>query len=267
MGNASCPSCGLQFSDPALKAGATPGACPNCGEPIASVSNKTMGPIRRYWVTVWRILTQPKAFFRSMRLDGGVSGPLAFALITHWIGAAASFLWHLSIGGVVGGYFDRFMHVAGDVAEVDNPGRNAQLAEVTERLKNWFWGTGSVIADPFLTVLQILFISFLVFVGARLLVTPGKNGAPREINFESALRIVCFGMTPSILSVLPLFGGPLAYIYLSIVTLIGAREVYRIDTGRATLVAFFPQVLLLSFVLLVFFAATIAFIKFFSMTF
>jgi hypothetical protein len=192
---------------------------------------------------------------------------LAFALITHWLGSAAGYLWHLSIGQMLGSYFDRFVHLAGDVSEVDNPGRNAQFLQVTDQIKNWFWGAGSVITDPFLTLLQILFISFMVFVGARLLVTPGKNGAPREITFESALRIVCYGLTPSILAVLPIFGGVVAYLYIAVVTLIGAREVYRIDTGRATLVAFFPQVLLLSFVLLVLFAMTIAFVKFFAMTF
>ena len=107
------------------------------------------------------------------------------------MGAAAAFVWRLFIGGAIGGYFDRMMRMAGDVAEVDNPGRNAQLMEMSERMKHWIWGAGSIIADPFLTLAQIFFISFLVFLGARIFVTPGKNGAPREITFESALRIVC----------------------------------------------------------------------------
>ena len=56
-----------------------------------------------------------------MPVKGGVSGPLAFALITHWMGAAAAFVWRLFIGGAIGGYFDRMMRMAGDVAESTTP--------------------------------------------------------------------------------------------------------------------------------------------------
>ena len=69
-------------------------------------------------------------------------------------------------------------------------------------------------------------------------------------------------MTPAILAVLPLFGGPVAYIYQIVVSVIGAREVYRIDNGRASLVALFPQVLLFGILMMVFFAITVAVIKF-----
>ena len=134
-------------------------------------------------------------------------------------------------------------------------------------MKHWIWGAGSIIADPFLTLAYFFFISFLVFLGARIFVTPGKNGAPREITFESALRIVCYGMTSAILAVLPLFGGPVAYIYQIVVSVIGAREVYRIDNGRASLVALFPQVLLFGILMMVFFAITVAVIKFFATAF
>lgn len=262
----SCPKCGLKFSDPSL----SPESCPNCGEMMANGGGSGRGPggpIRGYFERVWKILTHPSAFFRTMPVRGGVSGPLAFALITHWMGAAVAYIWRIFIGGAVSGYLDRIMRMAGDVAEVDNPGRNAQIMEMADRMKHWVWGTGSIIVDPFLTLMQIFFISFLVFLGARIFVTPGKNRAPREITFESALRIVCFGMTPAILAVLPLFGGPIAYIYQVVVSVIGAREVYKIDNGRASLVALFPQVLLFGFVMLLFLAAAVAIIKFFAMSF
>jgi hypothetical protein len=262
----SCSHCGLKFSDPTL----APSHCPNCGEPIAAANTWAgggMNLITGYFQTVWRILTQPAAFFRAMPVRGGVSTPLAFALVTHWLGSAAAFIWHLLIGGAVGGIFSRFFQVAGDVADVDHPGRHAQLVEMGERLKHWVWGAGSVIADPFFTMGRILFISFLVFLGARILVTPSKNGAPREITFESALRIICFGLTPSILGILPLFGGPISYFYVVIVTVIGAREVYRIDSGRATVVALFPQFILLGVIAMVLGALALAVLKFFATAF
>jgi hypothetical protein len=220
-----------------------------------------MNPIRGYFSRVWQILTEPTAFFKNMPTTGGVSGPLAFALITHWLGSAVGFFWHALIGGAIGEHFDALMRMAGDVAEVDNPGRNAQMMEMAERMKHWVWGAGSVIADPFLTLGQILFVSFMVFLGARIFI------ANRGVTFESALRIVCYGMTPSILTALPLFGSPIAYIYKIVVTVIGAGQVYRVGKGRATLVALFPQVLLMGILLLIFFAISLALMKFFMMAF
>lgn len=258
----SCPQCGLRFSAP------SPASCPNCGENLRSEltvgAAGGLGLITGYFRQVWLILTHPSAFFRSMPVRGGVAGPLAFALVTHWLGSAVAFLWRTLIGGAVGGYLSRFMQMAGDVAEVDSPGRQGQFTgvmEIGERIQHWIWGAGAVIADPFITLARILFISFLVWLGARLLVTPGRDGAPREIDFESALRVICYGLTPSILAVLPLFGGFVSMIYVVAVTVIGAREVYRVETGRAFIIALFPQFLLFAFVAFGLFAMLLFVVK------
>src|SRR4051794_33591226 len=86
--SSSCPNCGLRFSDPAL----TPESCPSCGAAIVVVP-RGVNPIRAYFLRVWQILTEPTAFFKTMPTTGGVSGPLAFALITHWLGSAVGFFW------------------------------------------------------------------------------------------------------------------------------------------------------------------------------
>lgn len=185
-----------------------------------------------------------------MPLTGGMSGPLAFALVTHWIGAAFAFIWHLLIGGAISRYFEDFFRIAGDVSDIDHPGKFAQWMDMRERVTHWFWGAGSVIADPFLTLASIFFASFLVWIGARILVSPGKDRAPREITFESALRLVCYGMSPSILAGLPLFGWGLASLLTLIVTIIGAKEVYRTTTGRAIVIALFPKLVFLAVILL-----------------
>src|SRR5262245_14552184 len=136
--HSSCPNCGLKFSDPALR----PPTCPNCGEPTALQQpvRGPMSPVRAYLKNVWLILTQPSNFFRALPLRAGVSGPLACALITHGMGSAVGLLWRLTVGGALGGYFEQMLRMAGDVAEIDNPGRNAQLIQMTERIKHWVWG-------------------------------------------------------------------------------------------------------------------------------
>lgn len=221
-------------------------------------------PVSRYLKTVWQVLTHPTRFFAAMPIRGGVAGPLAFALITHWVGEAMGFMWRMTLGGAASESFDRMFKMAEDASDIDSLGRHSQLIEMGERVKHWFWGAGSVIADPFLTLLRIFFISALVYIGARILVTPGRDGAPSEIRFESALRIVCFGLTPSILSAIPLLGGVISSFYIVAVTIIGAREVYRIGNGRAMLVALWPQFLMLALFWLTLMAGMLLMFKFFA---
>jgi len=50
-------------------------------------------------------------------------------------------------------------------------------------------------------------------------------------------------MSPAIFAAVPYAGGLIAPIYVAIVTVIGAREIYHISTGRAFFVGLFPKVL------------------------
>lgn len=140
-----------------------------------------------------------------------------------------------------------------DSDPIDSLGRDQAWTELKTRLGEWFSSVGSVIADPFLTLIWVLVVSAFVFLGARLLVTPGKGGSPREITFESALRIVAYGLSPSILVAVPLVGGVVAKVWIAVVTVIGAREVYRVGTGRAIVIGLFPKILFWGLLAIVFF--------------
>lgn len=231
------------------------GPCPNCGREFqerGAIAPQPFRPdalIKRYFSDLWQIITQPARFFRRMPLSGGLAHPLAFALVTHWLGSAFEFLWRNLLGGVVGGYFGRMFRVASDVADIDSQGRGAEILQLRERMLHWFWGAGSVIVDPFFTLFQVLFISFFVWVGARLLVTPGKDGAPSEITFESAVRLICFGLSPAILACIPILGSFTATLLTFIVTVVGAREIYRVRTGRAIAIALFPKLLFFAIII------------------
>ena len=209
------------------------------------------GFIGAYFRQVWRILSDPIAFFREMPLSGGAGGPLAFALVNHWLGAALGFLWTRLLAGLTAPMMERALKIFQDVSDVDHPGRGAQIIEMQKRMMSWVWGAGSVVVDPFLTLIGIAFTSLLVFVGARLLIPSHAplqgDGQPRpEITYESALRVVCYGLTPAILGGLPLFGGAIAMIFTVITTVLAAREAYRIGTGRAIFVGLFPKILFFS---------------------
>lgn len=258
-----CGQCGWKCIEPHA-----PQTCPNCGHSFASLNqleSETGGAlVRAYFSDVWEIISRPKSFFKRMPLSGGISGPLAFALVTHWLGSALSFLWHASLSETVNSILNPFFQIAGDVGELDHPGFGTQLAGMRDGFLHWFWGTGSVIADPFITVFSVLFTSFWVFIGARILIAPGKSGAPREIAFESAVRLVCYGMTPSILAGIPLVGWGLASLLSFVVTAIGAKEVYRTSTGRAVVIALFPKLLLLGLILTGILVFAVAIVQFMS---
>lgn len=204
--------------------------------------------LQKYFRDVAWILTKPTAFFREMPLKGGLSGPLAFALVTHWIGSSVQFLWHNWIGSWISLWTDTFLQIAGDVVEVDSPGKSQLLFEMKDRILHWMVGAGSVLMDPFWTLSGILFTSLFVFVGARIFINPGKDGAPDEVTFESAVRIVAYGMTPHLLTVVPFIGPVLAGFLTIFVTVIAARESYRTTTGKAVVIALFPKLLFLGII-------------------
>lgn len=219
-----CPHCGFKLNSPT-------DVCPNCGNPLSHPihpESASTSVIQRFFQDAWMIITRPNRFFREMPTADSLGYPLAFALICHWIGKALSFLWStwmtgfLNLQGNV--YWQTVLKQMDDEDDIDSMGRNAQILSMRERISDWVWGTGSVIADPFTTLLWILFLAFFVHLGARLLVNDRKN-----VQYGTAVRIVAFGMTPSILAAVPFAGGPVASLLTVVVTVIGAKEVYRID--------------------------------------
>ncbi len=199
--------------------------------------------VREYWTAVYAILSRPTDYFRKLPRNGSIAGALAFALVSHWLGSALAYLWKLLIGGhikeTVAPVFQLFIQVLG----LEDSRHTEGYSTAKDQIVAWIWGSGPVIMDPFFALVKILFTAFFVFAGARILVP-----AREKVDFESAIRVVAYGMTPAILAGLPIFGGPVSTILVMIVTVIAAREMYRIPTSRAVVVGLFPQVLFLAII-------------------
>lgn len=187
-----------------------------------------------------------------------MSQPLTFALVSHWLGAAIGYLWTLALGGSMIHYLENYFQMNDSSSSIDYMGRSAQYIQARDRILHWIFGTGSIITDPFSTLFVILFTSFLVFIGVRILVTPGKAGHLQEITYESSVRVISFGIGPAILACIPFIGRFIAPLYILIVTVIGVKEVYRVGVGRAIVIALFPKLLFLGIIFLgfLFLAAT-----------
>jgi len=218
-------------------------------------------PVKNYFKDIWEISVHPGRFFSADRPKGGISYPLAFALVTHWLGEAVGFIWRSIIGGSLAEHMGGIFKIAEDVVDVDSPGRGIVLSQVREQLTHWAWGAGKVVADPFITIVSILFTAFFVYIGARILVRPDKGSGLYEIDFETALKIVCFGMAPAIFAALPLVGGVISSLWVAGVTIIGAKTVYRTGWSRAVAVALFPKLLFLGIILTGLFMLAVALLK------
>lgn len=197
----------------------------------------------RYLRDVREVILRPTDFFRGLKVSDGLSYPLAFALVNHWLGSATSFLWHGLLNHSAGRFLGPLFSVFEDVVEIENPAHAVRWQQLKDQFLHWVWGVGSVLIDPFTTLVYILFLSTLVYAGARLFVTPGRNGAPDQIRFESAASLVCFGMTPTLFNLVPLMGSGIASMLTLILTIIGAKEIYRVDWLRALGIGLFPLVL------------------------
>ncbi len=228
----------------------------------ASALSTVWGWIRDYLHTSRQLLTSPSAFFRGLDPEAGVIRPMLYALITHWIGTAIQFVW-ISWAGLqilpwlkdqFGKLFSAASDIGGDLDQIDSLGRHAQqtLIPFQEKFSGWALGVAPVLIDPFTYVLSLLFLTSIVWMGARLLVTPTKNGAPDEIRFESALQILCYASAASLLNFLPLIGTGLDAFFGAILAIIGVREVWKTSTFKAIVIALFPKILFVGAILSVF---------------
>ncbi len=214
--------------------------------------------IRTYITTTRELLTQPSAFFRTHAQDRGIAGPIFYALVTHWIGTAVQFVWVTWLGGKILPTLAHWLNnlkqatqeISGrsieDLDQLDSLGRHATstLDPIKEKLGAWVLGAGPVLLDPVKELFSLLFLSGVIWIGARILISPGKEGAPSEIKYESALQIICYASAASILYVIPLVGPALSGFFGFVLATLGAREVWRIGTLRALVIAFFPNILL-----------------------
>jgi len=210
--------------------------------------------VTAYLSDLWAVLSGPKKFFGALPIQGGMSRPLAFALVTHWVGAATEFLWRALFGGATDWINRTFQWLQESASlDVDSPGRGRDLLVIRDRLGEWFSGVGPILADPFFTLGSILLTAMFVFLGAKLLVPVDRDKHP-VVTYESAVRIVAYGLSPSILAVIPFFGGVLSYCMVIFVTVVGAMQIYRVGVFRGIVVGLFPKVLFVGTMLLGVFA-------------
>ncbi len=213
--------------------------------------------LENYLLTFKKIIFNPILFFKTLPKEGSCTHPLAFALITHWIGAALSFLMRNFWGSFMKINLSeilKFSQKTFDLDDIDQVGHQALVQNFQDKLERWIWGMGSVLLDPFMTLVGIFFMSLLVYFGARILI-------PEHTRFESALKIVCYSIVPAVFAFLPGASILIFLVWIPVLVILGTREVYQITTNRAILISLFPNLLLLGIIFLVMIVLALGFMK------
>lgn len=231
-----CPHCQRPLPDPPER------FCPHCGgdiqgapqaagaarpAPTASTpweNRNRLGLLNAYVETTKQVLLSPAVFFRAMPGAAGIGAPLAYGVLTAYIGAAVSALYQLVLHSVMGSWASQF----------------AQGGEAFERLVPIFTqGAGLLMT----LILGPLFALMGIFVGAAIthLFLMLFGGANR--GFEATLRTVCYCQATQLLQVVPLCGGLVASIWGIVVLIIGLSEAHGVGRGIAAAAVLVPLLL------------------------
>lgn len=182
-------------------------------------SESSLDGIRAFFGRARLILFEPAAFFRALPLQGTFSRPLAFAVIIHWASSALQFLWMTLLPLDLGR------------ADASSFGLNQPSSPTLQ----WFFGVGSVILSPFITVMTLFISSAMNYVAALIVIRNAR------VKFESMLRIQSYAAASGLIAAFPVpYLAPLVgWVWGVVVQIIGIREVFQTSTERAVFTQFF----------------------------
>ena len=221
-----CRKCGFWLPEP------TPESCPQCNHPFHSGENRT-GPawenrssgidLEAMLATVKSVLFQPADTFRSMRREGGIGGPLLFAVILGTISGWFGLLWQ------------GFIQSLGFLSE----GVGDQV------LVGYIGLMIFAVLMPGLVLILIFVYSAITHVCLFLV-----GGAKKS--FETTFRVTTYvsGST-SLFQIIPLCGGLIGGVWYLVAVIIGVREAHEISTGKAVLAVLLPAILCCACALLI----------------
>ena len=206
-------------------ASAVPPVQPGAGPTLTSVATRTglpwehrqqRGFVSAFIETLSMVLTRPAEAFTVMKREGGLGGPLIYALIGGSVGGIVAFLFSLCFQSL--GLFK------------DQQNGLAAMAGM---------GIGSVA----IIILLPLFIVIGLFIGSGivhlcLMIVGGANQP-----FETTFRVLAFSQgSTGPLQIVPVCGGLISGVWALVCTCIGLARAHETDTGRAIVAVFLPVV-------------------------
>jgi hypothetical protein len=166
--------------------------------------------------TLVMVLTKPGEAFTAMKREGGLGGPLIYALIGGCVGGVVSFLFSLGLQsvGLFADHHDTFSTMAG-------------------------MGVGSA---AFIILLP-LFIIIGLFIGSAIVHLCLMIVGGAKQSFETTFRVLAFSQgSTGPLQMVPVCGGFIALVWGLVCNCIGLARAHETDTGRAVLAIFLPLI-------------------------
>jgi len=232
-----CPSCKFSrtVSSEAIPPDVSWVICPACKHKFEFVSHsldakmKDGSPWERrtelgLWQGIYRtfisVLFSPTAFFMKIKPDKGLSEPLAFGLLLGSLGLMFGFFWD-------------FLLVSGIIMSL-----GSRLFE--QAPLNWIF-FAAIFLSPLLVLVDMFAKSAVLHV-LMLIFGSGKR------KFEGTFRVVAYGQSTKVLSIIPFVGNVTGWIWNIIVVISGLKEIHktsRIKAGIAVIVLIILKGLLL----------------------
>ena len=231
-----CPHCNYTKSIPPEKI--PPGVrwvrCPHCGNRFEYLKKEEGAVTEKRHATPWErrselglwegikqtlktVIFSPGNMFSAMPVRGGWKEPLAFGLLVGSIGSMVAVFWDFMIA----------------TSGLLNP-----FSRLSTLLSSPVIFLSFIFLSPLLVTIN-LFISSSIIHLLLLLVRGGKNG------FEATFRVVAYSQATKVWSIIPLIGGPIGWVWKTIVQIIGLKEAHEISYLRIVVAISIPLALLL----------------------
>lgn len=211
-------------------------------ENILTLNTSTSpGPVRQFWRRTWMLFLHPKAFFREEFPSMGGAEAATFGLTNAWLAALVSFFVSTLSSLFLAVLFERWVQnlLASDEG-FGILGTNPRAFVMT---------AGMLLLAPFIVLARVFFGGVVVYLFTRLLVE--DDGAGEEpIRFSAILKLEAVCQSARWFSVVPVFGGVLAFIVNIILLVTGIRERFALSTRRSCAIVLAPYLLLFFFSLL-----------------
>ena len=188
-------------------------------------------PVGGFADVVRRVVLQPQAFFAGLPRQGGLLGPLVFALVC--VEVSVLLVGLLTFLGVPGG-LTSLLGASGD---------QGLLAFL-----------GGLVVAPIAGAVGVFLTALVTHLLVILVVGQGHSG------FGATFRIVAYSSVTSLAGWIP-FVGWLFSLYRLYLATVGIREMHATTTGKALLVVLLPAILVLALVVVVVGASAIVFFR------
>jgi hypothetical protein len=219
-----CPQCGNEVVE-------NQAFCGHCGARLGAAAPGEVKRIASPWEqrethgflnglvhTAKQVLLRPTDFFKTMRVTGGLTDPLLFALIVGMVGLMFLYFW------------DILLHDSMRIFMT--PGMKSAAGD------SLFHGMGMAAAAvfmPFFLIMWLFVVSGMLHL-FLMLARGAKSG------FEATFRVVCYGVSPFLLLSIPYCGALITIVWSMTLGVIGLKEAHETTGGKAVFTVLFPLI-------------------------